>query len=211
MVVIQHCSARTGHRYTPCFAWNISYHKLIYNAGRHLFDLASQYLCTPVLLNTGLFKVDLLFVRFGERFEQLYGKKPVTPNMHFHCHLKERVIDCGPVHAFWFFSFERFNGRSEIQLLPKLLAGQFVWDVKFPSEFQENLLPFCFSQESHDLSKIFIMNNATELFNSAWCLNLGDFQLSDLTLLSLPSSFKHFALNPDELRLLFKCYKKEEI
>ena len=131
------------------------------------FVLASQYLCTPVLLNTGLFKVDLLFVKFGERFEQLYGKKPVTPNMHFHCHLKERVIDCGPVHAFWFFSFERFNGRSEIQLLPKLLAGQFVWDVKFPSEFQENLLPFCFSQESHDLSKIFVMNNATELFNSA--------------------------------------------
>ena len=43
MVVIQHCSARTGHRYTPCFAWNISYHKLIYNAGRHLFLLPSIF------------------------------------------------------------------------------------------------------------------------------------------------------------------------
>ena len=24
----------------------------------------------------------------------------------------------------------------------KLLVGRFVWDVKFPSEFQENVLPF---------------------------------------------------------------------
>ena len=37
-------------------------------------------------------------------------QKAVTPNIHFHCHLKECVIDCGPVHAFWCFSFERFNG-----------------------------------------------------------------------------------------------------
>ena len=37
------------------------------------------------------------------------AKKVVTPNMHLHCRLKERVIDCGPVHAFWCFSFERFN------------------------------------------------------------------------------------------------------
>ena len=163
-------------------------------------------------------------MKFGERFEQLYGKKAVTPNMHLHCHLKECVIDCGPVHAFWCFSFERFNGilgamqvngRSvEIQLMRKLLAGRFVWDVKFPSEFQEIFLPFFF-HESHDLYENFVVNNATSLFNSAYCLNLGDFQWSDLTLVSLLSSFKHFALNPDELRLLFECYKalnpREEI
>ena len=65
---------------------------------------------TPVLSKTDLLKADLLFVKFGERFEQLYGKKAVTPNMHLHCHLKECVIDCGPVHAFWCFSFEQFNG-----------------------------------------------------------------------------------------------------
>ena len=96
----------------------------------------------------------------------------------------------------------------------KLLVGRFVWDAKFPSEFQENFLPF-FSQESHDLYENFVVNNATSLFNSAYCLNLGDFQWSDLTLVSLPSSFKHFALNSDELRLLFECYKalypREEI
>ena len=60
----------------------------------------------------------------------------------------------------------------------KLLAGRFVWDVKFPSEFQENVLPF-FCQESHDLSENLVVKNATKLFNSTYCLNLGDFQWSD--------------------------------
>ena len=115
------------------------------------FFLACQYLCTPVLSKTNIIKADMLFVKFGERFEKLYGKKAVTPNMHLRCHLKECVIYCRPVHAFWCFSFERFNGilgtmqvngRSvEIQLMRKLKAGRFVWDVKFPNEFQEHFLP----------------------------------------------------------------------
>ena len=100
------------------------------------FFLACQYLCTSVLSKTDIKKAHLLFVKFGVRFEKLYGKKAVTSNMHLHCHLKECVIDCGPVHAFWCFSFERFNGilgtmqvngRSvEIQLMHKLMAGRFV-------------------------------------------------------------------------------------
>lgn len=114
------------------------------------FVLACQYLCTPVLSKSYIIKADLLFVKFGERFERLFGNKAVTPNMHLHCHLKECVTDCGPVHAFWCFSFERFNGilgamqvngqSVEVQLMRRLLAGRFVWDVKFPCEFQENFL-----------------------------------------------------------------------
>ena len=188
------------------------------------FVLACQYLCSPVLSKTDILKADLLFVKFGERFEKLYGKKTVTTNMHLHCHLKECVIDCGPVHAFWCFSFERFNGilgamhmngRSiEVQLMRKLLAGRFVWDVEFPSEFEENFLPF-FAQKGKDLSESLIVQTATELFNTACCLNLGDFHWSDLTLVSLPNSFKHVVLDADEVKVLLECYKtlypREEI
>ena len=46
-------------------------------------------------------------------------------------------------------------------------------------------------------------------------LNLGDFQWSDLTLVSLPSSFRHFALDAEELKVLLECYQtlypREEI
>lgn len=99
------------------------------------------------------------------------------------------------------------NGRSvEVQLMHKLLVGQFVWDVKFPSKFQENFMPF-FAREKGDFSDHLIVSNATQLFNSAHCLNLGDFQWSDLTLVGLPSRFKHFVLDSDELRVLNDCYK----
>ena len=99
------------------------------------------------------------------------AKRLWPPYKHLHCHLKECVIDCRPVHAFWCFSFERFNGilgamqvngkSVELQLMCELLAGQFVWDVKFLTEFQENFLPF-FAQ-GHDLSESVIVKNATEL------------------------------------------------
>jgi len=36
---------------------------------------------------------------------------------------------------------------------------------------------------------------------------LGEFQWSDLTLVGLPNSFKHFALDRDELKVLFECYR----
>jgi len=51
----------------------------------------------------------------------------------------------------------------------KLLAGRFVWDVKFPCEFQEHFLPV-FAQEGSDSSESFIVRTATELFKSACCL-----------------------------------------
>ena len=30
--------------------------------------------------------------------------------MHMSCHLRECVLDCGPLNHFWLFSFEPFNG-----------------------------------------------------------------------------------------------------
>ena len=122
-----------------------------------IFVLACKWICSPIISKTDIVKADLLFVKFGQKFEQLYGKKFVTPNMHLHCHLKECVIDCGPVHAFWCFSFERFNGilgsmqvngRSiEVQIMRKLLAGRFVCDVTFPNEFQETFMPFFYTRK----------------------------------------------------------------
>lgn len=33
-----------------------------------------------------------------------------TPNIHLHLHLKDCILDYGPVYLFGCFSFERFNG-----------------------------------------------------------------------------------------------------
>ncbi|OAD80856.1 hypothetical protein PHYBLDRAFT_161494 [Phycomyces blakesleeanus NRRL 1555(-)] len=47
---------------------------------------------------------------FCTRFQTLYGKSAVTPNMHLHLHLSKCVHDFGPIYAFWLFSFKRYNG-----------------------------------------------------------------------------------------------------
>ncbi len=53
---------------------------------------------------------DLLLLRFGKQVCELFGYRFITPNMHMHCHLAECLKDYGPLHAFWLFSFERYNG-----------------------------------------------------------------------------------------------------
>ena len=55
-------------------------------------------------------KADALILQFCKRLEILYQGNSVTPNMHLHCHLQECIRDYGPIHSFWLFSFERYNG-----------------------------------------------------------------------------------------------------
>ena len=95
---------------------------------------------------------DRHLMEFCRTFEELYGKDLVTPNMHLHGHLKECLLDYGPFHSFWCFSFERFNGilgsfhtnnRSiEIQLMRKFLMQAKVKDFKYPELYQESFTEF---------------------------------------------------------------------
>ena len=92
-----------------------------------------------------------MLLLFFRKFERLHGKSKVKPNMHFHGHLKECVLNYGPVYNFWCFSFERFNGILssfktnnrciEIQLMRKLLSDHFISCSTLPKEFAENCLP----------------------------------------------------------------------
>lgn len=43
----------------------------------------------------------------------MYGKDLITPNMHLHCHIKDSIYDYGPIHGFWLFPYERYNGILE--------------------------------------------------------------------------------------------------
>ena len=58
---------------------------------------------------------DALLLRFCKRSAQLYGSDMITPNMHIHCHLTACVKEFGPLHSFWLFLFERYNGILEGQ------------------------------------------------------------------------------------------------
>jgi len=74
------------------------------------FVLACKHMSQSVIYRTDLEIADALMLKFCKAVEHLYGKEAVTPNMHLHLHLKEVIIDHGPIPSFWCFSFERFNG-----------------------------------------------------------------------------------------------------
>lgn len=68
--------------------------------------------------------------------------------MHMHGHLKDSILDFGPVQEFWLFSYERYNGilgnqpnnnrLVEPQLIQRFLRDNFAVSFEYPSEFREN-------------------------------------------------------------------------
>lgn len=76
---------------------------------RH-FVLACRRLCKRNISQDDITIADGLLLRFCKRIARIYGADCITPNMHMHCHLAECIKDFGPLHAFWLFSFERYNG-----------------------------------------------------------------------------------------------------
>lgn len=87
----------------------------------------------------------------------MYGKDAVTPNMHMHGHLKEILLDYGPVQEFWCFSFKRFNGilgnqpnnnrTIEPQLLQRFLRDRFANSFEYPSEFKDDFSSIALSEK----------------------------------------------------------------
>ena len=76
---------------------------------RH-FVLACRLLYKHSLSDVEINLADNRLMHFCRRVERLFGTSCITPNMHMHGHVKDTVLDYGPIHEFWCYSFERFNG-----------------------------------------------------------------------------------------------------
>lgn len=99
-----------------------------------IFVEACRTILLPVVTDTQVKRAhDLLIFNFNE-FLRLYGSKYCSPNMHMACHLRECMLDYGPLSTFWCFAFEHYNGtleeiqtswyRPEKQMLVKFLDKQ---------------------------------------------------------------------------------------
>lgn len=117
---------------------------------RHLecfrkFVLACQYLCRRVITKRDVIVANNLLQQFCTTFEVLYGRERVTPNMHLHLHLKDCILDYGPIYSFWLFSFERYNGllgsfpnnkkEIELQVMNRFSRDNDVLNMPKPTEF----------------------------------------------------------------------------
>lgn len=121
---------------------------------RHLecwrsFVIACRLLCKHTLEMNDIQLADALLQNFCKKVELLYGRSAVTPNMHMHGHLKEVIEDFGPLHAFWLFSYERFNGilgkypnnnkSIEVQIMSKFAQESDSLLMLPPTDFVDDL------------------------------------------------------------------------
>jgi len=73
-----------------------------------LFVNGCHLVCRPVVSKQDIDQAHELFKFFCIKFEQQYGSNYIVPNMHMLLHLKDCMVDFGPVYAFWCFGFERY-------------------------------------------------------------------------------------------------------
>ena len=119
---------------------------------RH-FVLACRILCQHSLSKDEVSLADALIMQFCKHVQILYGRSAVTPNMHMHAHLKEDILNYGPIYGFWLFSFERYNGilgnqptnnrLPEPQLMERFIADNSAYTFQFPDEFREEFGSLC--------------------------------------------------------------------
>ena len=186
------------------------------------FVLAYKYLCKPVLSQDDVVMADGMLLKFCKNFQALYGNKEVTPNMHLHCHLKDVILDYGPIHSFWCFSFERYNGiigsiitnnRSiELQLMRKIVTSRLLGEISLCPTYN----PFFYDMASLKLTgdNVWRSNSEAPLFSSL----LEYFQIcekmplhaanwSNFSALSLPTHYKECLLDDEDLCILMEVYK----
>jgi len=69
-------------------------------------SLWGQTIITREEIETG----DLAIRDFLAKVKSVWGPEIATPNMHMHLHIKDCLLDYGPLYSFWCFPFERLNG-----------------------------------------------------------------------------------------------------
>ena len=69
------------------------------------FVEACQLLCQPIL------RKSVMLINSLYSFVSLLNT--YMDSMHMMCHLQDILLDYGPVHGFWCFSFERYNAILE--------------------------------------------------------------------------------------------------
>lgn len=98
------------------------------------FVQASVIFCQYSITFRDINLADKKLMEFCKMFEELYGEDKCTPNMHLHGHLRDCILNYGPLSSFWVFAFERYNGvlesfvnnwmTPEQQMMTKFLSYQ---------------------------------------------------------------------------------------
>ena len=180
------------------------------------FVLACKLLSKPAISLVDLDKADFLLLQFCKKFEKLHGPSKVRPNMHLHGHLKDCILDFGPMDNFWCFSFERYNGilgsfstnnRSiEVQMMRKLLSENVMTGQALPEEFSEIFKPFVTRGRDEDNTTNYFQFTAklsrSTLIQDPLAVNWQELE----SIVSTPKSYKMKVLDTDDICSLHTVY-----
>ena len=111
------------------------------------FVFACQYICKRIISENDITIAHGLLIQFFKDFEILYVKEKVTSNMHLHLHLKDFLLDFGPIYSFWLFSFERYNGmlgnlpnskrNIELQIMRRFCTENIIMNQENPQTHEQ--------------------------------------------------------------------------
>ena len=78
-----------------------------------------------------------------------FGPEVCTINMHMHLHLRQCLLDYGPIYGFWCFPYERYNGKLgdyatnrkgiEMQIAKKFLREHFLRSLPVLGDYRDLL------------------------------------------------------------------------
>ena len=115
--------------------------------------------------------------------------------MHMNGHLKEMLLDFGPVYEFWLFSYERYNGilksqptnnrHVKPQLMSRFLQDNSASNFNYPEEYADD-----FSLTLSDRIVGSLLDTLT----------LGEFQI--------PTKSSRGVLDSDEIQVIEMLYRK---
>ena len=182
------------------------------------FVQASRILCQMSLTAAQIHLADAFLLQFCCKVETLYGKTVITPNMHLHCHLKQSLLDYGPMHNFWLFSYERYNGilenypsnnRSiEIHFMQRFIQESFLYANfnALPIGYREDFLALFQRDMEPSLQgslKVTVHGKTTVRFDPH---SVENWSLETLADISFPKSYFRFVLSDDRLSQVKHLY-----
>ena len=112
-----------------------------YNLWQLFVRACSHYIQSSITIDEANVGHDLL-IMYCKKFEDMYGSKYCTPNMHMHTHIKSCILEFGPTYGFWCFSFERYNGilgsfSTNNHALTITLMKKFVNGLRIEASYQQ--------------------------------------------------------------------------
>ena len=167
-----------------------------------LYVRACSILNSRYITESSISSADLFLLHFCRKFEEIYGSEHCTPNMHLHHHLKDCMLNYGPLHSFWCYAFERYNG----------IMGAYHTNSK--SIESQLMKRFCQEQEIHNLN-VEVPFEISQLISSKTHRKIDNhsdttflMHLAQAPLDQIPTSGFAFNMDSGAIKALPPCHEK---